>query len=64
MGNGISSVEKYLEEELGVEKVDYVTYQRQVGFLDLFSGVFSEFFFNKGEGLGSSLTKSNNFNFV
>ena len=48
-----TTVEQYLKQKYGLEKVDFVTYQRKIGFLEMLSGVFSDYFFKIGEGIGS-----------
>lgn len=52
-----ATAEKYLKEEHDLQDVDYVVYQRQLGLLDMLSGVFSDFFYHIGEGFGSMLLK-------
>lgn len=52
-----NTVEEYLKTEYGIEEPDYLIYKREVGFLDLFTGVFTDFFFSMGEGFGSILIK-------
>ncbi len=54
------TVNEYLKSKHNIEDVDYVVYQKEAGFLDILSGVFSNFFFNIGEGFGSILTKQQN----
>ena len=52
------TVEQYLKQNYNLEKVDFVTYQREVGLLEILSGVFSDFFFKIGEGIGSVFLKA------
>jgi protease IV len=54
------SVEKYIKETYSIEKITFVSYIQPTGFFDLFSGVFSKFFFNIGEGFGSKLMQNQN----
>jgi len=54
------TVKEYLKNKHNIEDVDYVIYQKRSGFFETFAGVFSEFFFNIGEGFGSILTKQQN----
>lgn len=54
------TVEEYLKDTYGLEQVDYVVYEKEVGFFEMLSGVFSNFFFNIGEGLGSILLEKGN----
>jgi len=55
----IDTTEKYLTKVVGLEEVNYVLYQREVGIFEMLTGVFSDFFFNIGEGFGATLQKSN-----
>src|SRR3989338_8805850 len=55
-----AAVEEYLKNVHGLESVDYVEYRREVGFFELFSGVFSGFSFSMGEGFASLLLRSPN----
>jgi len=52
-----ATAEKYLKEEHDLQDVDYVVYQRQLGLLNMLSGIFSGFFYHIGEGFGSMLLK-------
>jgi protease-4 len=54
------TVKEYLKNKHQIIEVDYVVYQKESGFLEMLSGVFSEFFFNVGEGFGSILTMQQN----
>lgn len=54
------AAEKYMKEKYGIAKPDYVEYKKEVGLLGLFSGVFSDWSFNMGEGFGSILIKNEN----
>ncbi|MDP3640057.1 MAG: signal peptide peptidase SppA [Nanoarchaeota archaeon] len=53
-----TAVEAYLKNVHGLESVDYVEYRQEVGFFELFSGVFSSFSFSMGEGFASLLLRS------
>jgi len=55
-----TAVEEYLKTVHGLESVDYVEYRREVGFFELFTGVFSGFSFSMGEGFASLLLRSPN----
>ncbi len=48
-----STAEEYLKQTLGLEDVDYITYQKNPGFLEMLSGVFHDFSFHLGQGIGS-----------
>lgn len=52
------TVEKYLETKYAITKPDYVIYEQETSLLDLFAGVFSDFFFQIGEGFGSTIIKT------
>lgn len=54
------AAEEYMETKYGITEPDYVEYKKEVGLLGLFSGVFSDWSFNMGEGLGSILIKNEN----
>ncbi|MBU0460086.1 MAG: signal peptide peptidase SppA [Candidatus Woesearchaeota archaeon] len=53
------TVEEYIKETYGLEKVDFVTYQREISFFELLAGLSTNFAFNIGEGIGSILLNSN-----
>ncbi len=53
---GKEEAELFIQENYGLQEIDYVRYEPQTGFFELFSGVISKFFFNVGEGIGSMLT--------
>ena len=53
-----TTVEQYLKQKYSLEKVDFVTYQREIGLLEMLSGVFSDYFFSIGEGIGSIFLKA------
>ena len=55
-----AAVEEYLKNVHGLKSVDYVEYRREVGFFELFTGVFSGFSFSMGEGFASLLLRSPN----
>lgn len=54
-----TAAEEYLKQNYGIEEFDYLVYERQPSFFELFSGVFSDLFFNIGEGFGSILAQRN-----
>jgi protease-4 len=54
------TLESYLKETYGLEDVNYVYYQREIGLLEALTGVFSDFFFNIGEGIGSIFVRQQN----
>ncbi|MBT4651703.1 signal peptide peptidase SppA [Candidatus Woesearchaeota archaeon] len=47
----------YIEKELGVENPGLVEYAPERGLLDLLQGIVSDYFFNVGQGIGTTLTK-------
>lgn len=49
------TVTKYLKNQ-GIEDVEYSTYEKQPGFFESLTGVFSGFSYNLGQGLGSTFT--------
>jgi protease IV len=53
------TAEHYIKTSYDLEEIDYVTYQKEVGFLEILSGVFSDLSFNVGEGIGATLLKGN-----
>lgn len=50
-----TDAEDYIKNVYGLEKVDFVLYERRLGFFELLTGVFSDFSFHIGEGMGSIL---------
>ena len=54
------TAEQYIKETHNLEKVDFVSYQTEISFFDLLTGVFSEASFNIGKGLGSILLEKSN----
>ncbi|PIZ51870.1 signal peptide peptidase SppA [Candidatus Woesearchaeota archaeon CG_4_10_14_0_2_um_filter_33_13] len=54
------TAEEYIKKTYGLEEIDYVVYQKEVSFFELLSGVFSNWSFSVGEGIGSTLVKSQN----
>lgn len=50
-----TTAEEYIKQAYGLEKIEYVPYERKIGFFELFAGVFSDFSFNLGKGMGSIL---------
>jgi protease IV len=55
-----TTVENYLKNKHSLTEIDYITYQRKVGFLEIVSGVFHELFFSVGEGMSAVVYKSQN----
>lgn len=53
----LETAEKYLKTTSGLEEIDYVVYEKETGLLDLFTGVFADWFFKIGEGLGAVLLR-------
>lgn len=51
------TAEEYIKQEYQLESIEYVVYQPNVGFFDLLSGVFANYFFSIGEGIGTVLTR-------
>ena len=54
------SAKDYLMETYELKEVDFVVYQRKVGFLDIIAGVMSNMFFSIGEGIGSIFVEQPN----
>jgi protease IV len=54
------TVEEYLKEEYHLSNINYVTYQREVGLLEILTGVFSDFFFKMGQGISSVFIEQQN----
>ncbi len=52
------TAEEYLKKKYAITKPDYVIYEQETSLLDLFAGVFSDFFFQIGEGFGSTVIKT------
>ena len=55
-----NTAENYIKEEYNLKEIHYIKYQHQSGFFDIFSGVFSNFFFSAGQGFGSMVLKQDN----
>ncbi len=53
------TVKEYLKEKTQLEDIDFVTYQTEVSFFDLISGVFSQMSFDLGRGLGAIFLEQN-----
>lgn len=49
-----NTAEEYIKNTYGLEEVDYAVYEPEKGLFEFFSGVFSDFSFNIGQGLGAS----------
>ena len=54
------TAEQYIKDNYNLEEVDFVSYQTELSFFDLLTGVFSEASFNIGKGLGSILLEKSN----
>lgn len=54
---GKDELESYIKKTYDIEKIDYVAYEKELGLLDILTGVFNDFSFKIGEGIGSSLVK-------
>lgn len=50
-----TTAEEFIQKTYGLEDIDYVLYQRKAGFLEMLGGVFSDFSFSIGQGMGSVL---------
>lgn len=59
LGNA-DTVDKYIQKNYGLKKVDYIVYRRERSIFDLLSAVFSDFSFSFGEGFSSILIKKDN----
>src|SRR3989344_1739690 len=51
------TVEEFIQQNYNLEDIDYVLYQRESGFLEALTGVFSGLSFHVGEGIGSAFVK-------
>ncbi|MBT5924292.1 hypothetical protein HOH30_01045 [Candidatus Woesearchaeota archaeon] len=51
------TAETYMKERYDIENVDYVTYQQDVGILDILTSVFSQFSFHVGRGFNSLMVE-------
>ena len=56
---GKTELEKYIQEKYNLQKVSYATYEVKTGLFSSLVSVMSPFFFNIGEGIGSSLVRQN-----
>jgi protease IV len=59
LGN-LDSAKDFIQESYGVENVEFVKYQKHVGIIQALTGVFSNFFFNIGEGFGAIILDGRN----
>lgn len=55
-----NTAEAYIKENYDVEDISYITYEKEITFLDMLSGVFTNIFFNIGEGMGSVFLQQDN----
>ncbi len=53
---GKEEAEAFIQEQYGLEDIDYVRYEHETSFFEVLGGVVSAFFFKVGEGIGSMLT--------
>ena len=51
---------EYIQETYGLEEVNFLVYQKEVGLLDVLSQVFTDLSFNLGKGIGAILLENNN----
>ncbi len=51
------TAEQYIKDTYQLKKIDFLVYEREAGLFDLLSGVFADFSFSMGEGLGSVFMK-------
>ena len=55
-----NTLEQYVKDKYSLKEVKYVYYQKQVGLLKILTGVFNDFSFHIGQGVGSMLVQKNN----
>ncbi len=55
-----NTLEQYIKTNFALEEVDYLVYKKEPSLLDAFAGVFTDFSFGIGEGIGSILVKGTN----
>ncbi len=48
-----TTAEEYIKETYTIDSIDYVTYQKPVGFFEMLADVLADFSFNLGQGMGS-----------
>ena len=51
------TAETYLKDKYGFTEINYVPYESEKGLLEMLSGVYSQAFFQMGEGIGTALLK-------
>ncbi len=49
-----NTAEEYIQNTYGLEEVEYAVYEPDKGFFELLSGVFTDFSFHLGQGIGNS----------
>jgi len=49
-----NTVEEYIKKTYGLDDIDYAVYEPSKGLFDLLSGVFTDFSFHIGQGIGAS----------
>jgi len=49
-----NTAEEYIKKTYGLEEIDYAVYEPSKGLFDLLSGIFADFSFQMGKGLGNS----------
>jgi len=54
------TLESYLRSNYDLEDINYVRYEHRPSLLESLTGVFSNFFFHLGEGIGSSFVEQGN----
>jgi protease IV len=54
------SAKEYIKKNYALSEVDLITYRKEVGLIEALMGIFSDFSFNIGEGLGSIMLRQEN----
>jgi len=54
------TLEYYLSNNYGLDSISYVRYEHKASLFESLTGVFSNFFFHLGEGIGSSFVEQSN----
>jgi len=58
------TAEVYIQENYGIEEIDYVVYREEVGFFQMLTGLSSNFAFDIGQGIGSMLVRGQDDNLM
>ena len=58
------TAEVYIQENYGIEEIDYVVYREEVGFFQMLTGLSSNFAFDIGQGIGSMLVRGQDNNLM